>query len=289
MSNSIVVSRRHPGVWCGCGSRCGSRLGARLQSRLDVQLAEGFGPPSAANMAPTVAGATAPLLEATAERSDAAAQWHEARRPFVNLAADQAEERSIQQKPMQQQSSHAKLRPLSSCVRDAVASVVDVRLVCFASLAFANIVCQATFSVLPTFYPAVARAKGMSEFMVGVSFAVLPAVVFIVSTFADRMLHRHGRRRAFILGSLIVACFTFLLGCAIFVPDGLTFVVYCLSMQGACLPLASPSKSAPYHLHAALLTSRVFAPPLATLHSRPGLRQRPRRSRLLRPHLRALP
>lgn len=118
------------------------------------------------------------------------------------------------------------------------------QLISFAALALANVLCQAIFSVLPAFYPQVARRKGMSELTIGVSFAMLPAVVFMVSTLADRILGVYGRRRVFIVGNVIVASATGLLGAAIFMPDGLAFVTFCLTVQavqgfGTCLAEAA--------------------------------------------------
>jgi len=85
----------------------------------------------------------------------------------------------------------------------------------------------------------------MGELTIGISFAMLPAVVFVCSmTFADGLLRGHGRRAVFVVGNLMVASFTFLLGLAIFLPDGLPFVLYCLAMQamqgvGSCLAEAA--------------------------------------------------
>ena len=104
-------------------------------------------------------------------------------------------------------------------------------LFCFAAIGFANVVCQAIFSVLPTFFPPVAKSKGMSDFVLGVSFAAMPAVVFSVSAIADQIMYAYGRRRIFILGNAITAAFTALLGAATLMPDGAPFAAFCLVSQ----------------------------------------------------------
>ena len=104
-------------------------------------------------------------------------------------------------------------------------------LFCFAAIGFANVVCQAIFSVLPAFFPPVAKSKGMSDFVLGVSFAAMPAVVFSVSAIADQIMYAYGRRRIFILGNAITAAFTALLGAATLMPDGAPFAAFCLVSQ----------------------------------------------------------
>jgi MFS family permease len=104
-------------------------------------------------------------------------------------------------------------------------------LYCFAAIGFANVICQAIFSVLPTFFPPVAKSKGMSDFVLGVSFAAMPAVVFSVSAIADQIMYAYGRRRIFILGNVITAAFTALLGAATLMPDGAPFAAFCLVSQ----------------------------------------------------------
>ncbi|KOO22731.1 amino acid permease family protein [Chrysochromulina tobinii] len=89
----------------------------------------------------------------------------------------------------------------------------------------------AIFSVLPTFFPPVAKSKGMSDFVLGVSFAAMPAVVFSVSAIADQIMYAYGRRRIFILGNAITAAFTALLGAATLMPDGAPFAAFCLVSQ----------------------------------------------------------
>ena len=136
-------------------------------------------------------------------------------------------------------------------------SMYRQRLVAFASLAFANVVCQAIFSVLPAFFPPIALAKGMSLFVLGISFAALPAVVFLVSTVADKVLQLYGRRRVFIVGNLLVALFTCLLGAAEAMPDGWPFILYCLSMQVAQGFGIALAETASYALIAELFPERI--------------------------------
>lgn len=128
---------------------------------------------------------------------------------------------------------------------------------CFAAIAFANVVCQAIFSVLPTFFPPVAKDKGMSDVLVGVSFAALPAVVFAVSATADKLLGTFGRRPVFIAGNLITACFTAALGAATLLPDGVPFVAFTLSMQVGQGFGSALAETSSYALLAELFPDRV--------------------------------
>ena len=96
----------------------------------------------------------------------------------------------------------------------------------------------------------------MTDFMLGLSFAALPAVVFLVSTFADRLLQRFGRRHVFIAGNALVAVATALLGGAVQLPDGVAFVAFCLTMQAAHVDDKRSCACAPAERHAARLQDR---------------------------------
>jgi MFS family permease len=52
-----------------------------------------------------------------------------------------------------------------------------------------------------------------------------------VSAIADQIMYAYGRRRIFILGNVITAAFTALLGAATLMPDGAPFAAFCLVSQ----------------------------------------------------------
>ena len=56
----------------------------------------------------------------------------------------------------------------------------------------ANLSCHAVYSVLSSFYPPQAKAKGMSDDMVGFTFAIFAGIIFLFSPVAGKLMERRG-------------------------------------------------------------------------------------------------
>ena len=95
----------------------------------------------------------------------------------------------------------------------------------------ANLCCHAVYSVLASFFPQEAKAKGMSEDGVGFVFAVFAAVIFVCSPCAGRLMTRHGKVWVYIWGISLVCVSTICFSMASLMPAGVPFAVWCFSMR----------------------------------------------------------
>ncbi len=95
----------------------------------------------------------------------------------------------------------------------------------------ANCCCHAVYSVLASFFPKEARAKGMSDDVVGVVFAIFAFVVFACSPFSGRLMSSRGKVWVYICGICIVSCSTILFAFAAAVPAGPAFALFCFVMR----------------------------------------------------------
>ena len=75
-------------------------------------------------------------------------------------------------------------------------------------ISFANLCCHAAYSLLPSFFPVEAAARGMGEDLIGITFAMFAAVAFACSPIAAQMMSRHGRKRVYLCGLSLVALAT---------------------------------------------------------------------------------
>lgn len=114
--------------------------------------------------------------------------------------------------------------------RSAMRSNKMVVMVC---INLANLCCHAVYSVLASFFPQEARAKGMPEETVGAVFAVFAFVVFLVSPFAGKAMSRHGKARVYIAGICVASAATILLSIAALCPAGWPFFLWCFTMRVA--------------------------------------------------------
>ena len=69
----------------------------------------------------------------------------------------------------------------------------------------ANLFCHSVYSVLASFFPQEAKAKGMSDDGVGLIFAIFAAVIFVCSPIAARLMSKHGKVWVYIWGICTVS------------------------------------------------------------------------------------
>jgi len=95
----------------------------------------------------------------------------------------------------------------------------------------ANLCCHAVYSVLASFFPQEAKAKGMSDDAVGFVFAVFAGVIFLCSPFAGTLMQRRGKVWVYLCGLALVSVSTILFAAATLVPEGWPFAFWCLTMR----------------------------------------------------------
>jgi len=95
----------------------------------------------------------------------------------------------------------------------------------------ANLCCHAVYSVLASFFPQEAKAKGMSEDAVGFVFAVFAALVFFCSPMAGTLMQRRGKVWVYLCGLGMVCVSTILFAAATTMPEGWPFAIWCLVMR----------------------------------------------------------
>ena len=86
------------------------------------------------------------------------------------------------------------------------------RLGVLALINVANLCCHAVYSLLPAFFPAEAAQRGMSNDFVGVIFASFAGVACVCSPIASTLMIRHGQKRIYLYGLLLVALATIAFG-----------------------------------------------------------------------------
>ena len=121
----------------------------------------------------------------------------------------------------------------SSKMRSAVrmVSINNKKLLVLVCSNIANLCCHAVYSVLASFFPEQAAAKGMSDDMVGVVFSIFAGVMFVVSPVAGILMQQRGKVWVYLCGLGIVSISTILFAAATFVPEGWPFAVWCLSIR----------------------------------------------------------
>ena len=95
----------------------------------------------------------------------------------------------------------------------------------------ANLGCHSIYSVLASFFPQEARAKGMSDEGVGLVFAIFAALIFVCSPFAGRLMSKHGKVWVYIWGIAMVSVSSVLFSAASAVPYGMPFAAFCFMMR----------------------------------------------------------
>ena len=94
-----------------------------------------------------------------------------------------------------------------------------------------NLGCHSIYSVLASFFPQEARAKGMSDEGVGLVFAIFAALIFVCSPFAGRLMSKHGKVWVYIWGICMVSVSSILFAAASYVPYGMPFAAFCFTMR----------------------------------------------------------
>ena len=121
----------------------------------------------------------------------------------------------------------------------------------------ANLSCHAVYSVLSSFYPPQAKAKGMSDDMVGFTFAIFAGIIFVFSPVAGKLMERRGKVWVYLCGLCIASVSTILFAFAALVPDGWPFAAWCLTMRIAQGVGSALEETAMYAIIAELDTENV--------------------------------
>lgn len=122
---------------------------------------------------------------------------------------------------------------------------------------FANLFCHSVYSVLASFFPQEAKAKGMSDDGVGLVFAIFAAVIFVCSPLAARLMSKHGKVWVYIWGICTVSVSSILFSVASAVPSGWPFATWCFAMRLIQGIGAAMEETAMYAIIADLDTEQV--------------------------------
>ena len=95
----------------------------------------------------------------------------------------------------------------------------------------ANLFCHSVYSVLASFFPQEAKAKGMGDDGVGLVFAIFAAVIFLCSPIAARLMNKHGKVWVYIWGICTVSVSSILFSVASALPAGWPFAAWCVTMR----------------------------------------------------------
>lgn len=121
----------------------------------------------------------------------------------------------------------------------------------------ANLLCHSVYSVLAAFFPQEAKAKGMSDDAVGITFALFAAVIFICSPFAGRLMSTNGKVWVYMAGLVIVSFSTISFSVASLLPAGAPFATWCLLMRLLQGVGSAMEETAAYAIIADIDTERV--------------------------------
>mmetsp|Transcript_15267 Transcript_15267/g.41001 ORF Transcript_15267/g.41001 Transcript_15267/m.41001 type:complete len:498 (+) Transcript_15267:86-1579(+) len=94
-----------------------------------------------------------------------------------------------------------------------------------------NLVCHSVYSVLASFFPQEARAKGLSDEPIGLVFAIFAAVIFVAAPFVSTALSRYGKRQVYVAGLAIVAVGTMLFSLAAWIENRPAYFAWCLALR----------------------------------------------------------
>ena len=108
--------------------------------------------------------------------------------------------------------------------------VTDSTHVTFVLMNLSNLACNASNSMMSPFLPQAARERGMSEDLVGVTFALSPFVTFALSPFAGQWIPAVGKRRMYVVGLLAIALATSLFALASLF-SGTRFTMFCFALR----------------------------------------------------------
>lgn len=94
-----------------------------------------------------------------------------------------------------------------------------------------NMACHSVYSVLASFFPQAARAKGLSSELIGLVFAIFAAVVFASAPFVAPMLSRHGKRKVYLAGLATVSASTIAFAFAEHIEEPGAYLAWCLALR----------------------------------------------------------
>jgi DHA1 family multidrug resistance protein-like MFS transporter len=75
-------------------------------------------------------------------------------------------------------------------------------------ISVSNFTCHSVYSVLPSFFPSEAAARGMGDDLVGLTFAMYAAVVFVCAPLAAQLMSVYGQKRVYVAGLILVSLAT---------------------------------------------------------------------------------
>lgn len=94
-----------------------------------------------------------------------------------------------------------------------------------------NLVCHSVYSVLASFFPQEARAKGLSDEPIGLVFAIFAAVIFLSAWRISTMLNVHGKRLIYVVGLATVAVGTMLFALADRITNLPLYFTWCFVLR----------------------------------------------------------
>ncbi|KAJ1617752.1 major facilitator superfamily domain-containing protein [Pavlovales sp. CCMP2436] len=113
-------------------------------------------------------------------------------------------------------------------------------------------VCHMAFSVLVSFYPQAAAARGISEVTVGWIFSTFAIASFFAAPFVRAPLRRYGRRNCYAAGLLLVSLASGAFAIAHRVQDNACYILLCLLLRALQGLGAAFAETAAYALIAAV-------------------------------------
>lgn len=94
-----------------------------------------------------------------------------------------------------------------------------------------NMACHSVYSVLASFFPQAAHAKGLTGEPIGLVFAIFAAVVFASAPLVAPMLSYHGKRQVYVAGLATVSSATIAFAFADHISNPTAYLTWCLALR----------------------------------------------------------
>lgn len=94
-----------------------------------------------------------------------------------------------------------------------------------------NMACHSVYSVLASFFPQAAHAKGLTGEPIGLVFAIFAAVVFASAPLVAPMLSYHGKRQVYVAGLATVSSATIAFAFADHINNPSAYLTWCLALR----------------------------------------------------------
>ncbi|KAG8459919.1 hypothetical protein KFE25_010968 [Diacronema lutheri] len=94
-----------------------------------------------------------------------------------------------------------------------------------------NMACHSVYSVLASFFPQAAHAKGLTAEPIGLVFAIFAAVVFVSAPLAAPMLSQHGKRQIYVAGLATVSSATIAFAFADHIDNPTAYLWWCILLR----------------------------------------------------------